>query len=343
VSAPGPATEAPVRVGGPWFEELERGQVFEDAPAMTLTAGHAALHQAVAGDRLRLALDAPLSRAVTGRDAPLVHPNLVCDVAIGQSTGPSQRVRGNLFYRGLVLARPVFVGETLRTRTEVVGLRQNRRRAGSSATGLVVLRIRTVNQDREPVLDFWRCPMIPLRDPDAETGHADDFEDIPQALDWSAVERAVPAGWRLEPLREAAPPPHHGDLSPGTIFVVEGGETITGAPELARLTLNIATAHTDATSSAHGRRLVYGGHTISVAAAHVTRAIPALATIVAWEGCDHLGPVFEGDVLRTELRLERTAPLDDGALAGLRALVSAVRDGHDPEPVLDWSFVALVA
>ena len=117
-----------VSVAGPWFEDFERGTVFSDAPGLTLTPGHAALHQAVAGDRLRLALDSELCRAVTGDDRLLAHPNLVCDVAIGQSTGPTQRVRGNLFYRGLVLERPVFVGETLRTRTEVVALKQNRRR-----------------------------------------------------------------------------------------------------------------------------------------------------------------------------------------------------------------------
>ena len=110
---------ARIEVGGPWFEDFERGQVFDDAPGLTLTEGHAALHQAIAGDRLRLALDAPLCREITGSDLALAHPNLVCDVAIGQSTGPTQRVRGNLFYRGLVLARPVFIGDTLRTRTEV--------------------------------------------------------------------------------------------------------------------------------------------------------------------------------------------------------------------------------
>jgi acyl dehydratase len=337
------AAAARAVVGGPWFEDFERGQVFDDAPGMTLTAGHAALHQAIVGDRLRLALDAPLSRAVTGRDAPLAHPSLVCDVAIGQSTGPTQRVRGNLFYRGLVLARPVHVGDTLRTRTEVVRLKQNRPRPGAPATGLVVLRVRTVDQDGQPVLDFWRCPMIPLRDPGAETGHEDGFEDIPQDLDPSAVARAVP-GWRLDVLRAAAPGPHHADLAPGASFAIEGGETVTAAPELARLTLNVAMAHTDATSTAHGRRLVYGGHTISVAAAHATRALPALATIVAWHGCDHLGPVFEGDVLRTVLEVTGTEPLaGGGGLATLRALVAAVRDGGDPEPVLDWRFVAVVA
>lgn len=334
---------APVLVGGPWFEELSVGEVFDEAPGLTLNYGHAALHQALVGDRLRLALDAALCREVTGHDRPLAHPNLVCDVSIGQSTGPSQRVRGNLFYRGLVLARPVYIGETLRTRTEIVGLKQNRRRPGAPPTGLVAMRIQTINEAGDTVLDYWRCPMIPLRDGDLQTGHADDFAAIPQALDPARLRAAIPERWRLEALRVAVPGPHHGDLEPGQTFRVEAGETVTGATELARLTLNVAFAHTDATGSAQGQRLVYGGHTISVAAAHATRAIPAIATIVAWHGCDHLGPVFEGDVLRTELTVvERLG----GGLAELRARVAATRsgaDGSQPEPVLDWSFVALVA
>jgi len=331
---------ARVVVGGPWFEELERGQIFDDAPGVTLTAGHAALHQALVGDRLRLALDAALCREVTSRDGPLAHPNLVCDVAIGQSTGASQRVRGNLFYRGLVLARPVFVGETLRTRTEIVGLKQNRRRAGAPATGLVAMRIVTTDEYGEPVLDFWRCPMIPLRDPDAETGHADDFGEIPQLLDRARVDAARPIGWRLDRLRAAVPGPHHGELEPGQTFVVEAGETVTSAPELARLTLNVATAHTDATASAHGQRLVYGGHTISVAAAHATRAIPGIATILAWKSCEHIGPVFEGDVLRTELSVQDRS---ERGVVGLRARVSSVRPSAEVAPVLEWTFVAVVA
>jgi acyl dehydratase len=337
-----PTASRRVSVGGPWFEELTPGQRFDDAPALTLTPGHAALHQAIAGDRLRLPLDASLSAAVTGHPQPLAHPNLVCDVAIGQSTGPSQRVRGNLFYRGLVLKRPVFVGDTLRTRTEVVTTKQNRQRADGQATGLVVLRIRTDNQHGERVLDFWRCPMIPLRDPESVTGQADSFDSIPSEIDDAVVRRAVPAGWRLDALRASAPGPYASDLLPGTVFDVDGRESVTAATELARLTLNVAMTHTDPTSSAHGRRLVYGGHTISIAAAHAARALPALATVLAWRSCDHLGPVFEGDVLRTQLHVDDIAPLDDGGLVGLRARVAAVR-GEGEEPVLDWRFVGLLA
>jgi acyl dehydratase len=335
-----------LRVGGPHFEDFEVGQVFEDAPALTLTTGHAALHQALLGDRLRLALDAELCAEVTGRREPLAHPNLVCDVAIGQSTGPTQLVRGNLFYRGLVLLRPVHVGDTLRTRTDVVALKQNRPRDDGSATGLVALRISTTDQHGELVLDFWRCAMIPLRDSRARTGHADAFDAIPEELDMARVEAAVPAGWSFAAYRERVPGEHFADLTAGAVYAIEGRDTVTTAPELARLTLNIARAHTDAGGSAHGRRLAYGGHTIAAAAAQATRALPNLMTIVAWRGADHIGPVFEGDVLQTELTVQALHPLDsaDAGLVALRAVTSADRGESDgPVEVLDWSFLGLMS
>ena len=124
---------------------------------------------------------------MTGADQALAHPNLVCDVAIGQSTGPTQRVLGNLFYRGLVLLRQVFVGDTLRTRTEVVALKQNRPRADGTASGLAVLRIQTHNQRGEPVLDFWRCPMIPLRDGSATPATPTASTRSPSELDLAEV------------------------------------------------------------------------------------------------------------------------------------------------------------
>lgn len=336
-----------VHVGGPHFEDFEIGQVFT-GPPMTLTDGHAALHQAIVGDRMVLSLDAGLGHAVTGRAEPLAHPNLVCDVSIGQSTEPTFRVRGNLFYRGLVVERPVHIGDTLRTTTEVVGLKQNRPRPDGTAGGLVALRIRTVDQHGEPVLDFWRCPMIPLRDPGLQTGHADRFESIPKELDMDAVRAAVPRDWSFRAARELLPGVHAGDLTAGTVYEIEGRDTITAGPELARLTLNVAKTHTDAGGSAHGHRLVYGGYTIAVAAAQATRALPNLLTILAWRGCEHTGPVFEGDILATELTLEAVEPVelpdDSCALLDLRAVVHAHRPGEEePAPVLDWRFIGLMA
>ena len=332
-----------VEVGGPFFEDLERGQIYE-APAMTLDEGHAAIHLAIAGDRLALPLDAGLSREVTGADTPLIHPNLVCDVAIGQSTVPTQRVLGNLFYRGLVLLRPVFAGDTLHTRTEVVALKQNRPRQDGSASGLAALRIQTENQRGDAVLDFYRCPMLPLRDPAAMTGHGDSFEAIPSELDPDRVRGALP-DWRYEALR-ARVPAEAADPSPGTVFAIEGRDTVTAAPELARMTLNLAMTHRDPAAGAHGRRLVYGGLTISIAAAAAATALPGLATILAWRSCEHSAPVFEGDVLSFEVELADRQPLQTGSatLADLRAVVHADRGSEEPpEQVLDWRFVGVLA
>ena len=82
-------------MGGPYFDDLEVGQVFDAAPSMTLTAGGAAVHQSIVGDRLRLALDAELATAVMGAPGLLAHPALVCDVAIGQTTLATQRVKAS--------------------------------------------------------------------------------------------------------------------------------------------------------------------------------------------------------------------------------------------------------
>ena len=74
----------PIEITAPYFEDFVRDQEF-DAPAVTLTGGHAALHQALTADRLRLPLDHHASRAVTGSALPLAHPLLITNLAIGQS------------------------------------------------------------------------------------------------------------------------------------------------------------------------------------------------------------------------------------------------------------------
>jgi acyl dehydratase len=192
--------------------------------------------------------------------------------------------------------------------------------------------------------------MIPLRDPEHDTGHADSFDDIPHEVDPAFLAETVASwGWRLDEFRKGTGShgPESTEVTPGTIFEIEGRDTVTSAPELVRATLNLAYTHSDPAVGAYDRRrLVYGGHTISVAGAHATRALPDLVTILAWRSCDHTGPVFEEDVLRTELTVENVYPLDEGVLYDLQAEVFAERGesvgtGADEEHVLDWRFIAL--
>ncbi|BBX24462.1 acyl dehydratase [Mycolicibacter terrae] len=320
---------------GPYFDELQVGQVFDAAPAMTLTAGAAALHQAILGDRLRLPLDAELSRVVTGATTPLAHPGLVCDVAIGQSTLVTRRVKANLFYRGLAFFRFPVIGDTLFTRTEVVGLKQNSARPGREPTGLVALRVTTIDQVDRLVLDFYRCAMLPLSPGASDTGHRDDLSTVGAGL---AAPPDVTAHWDAEEFRRRVPGPHfdHAEAGVKGAVLTSSGDVVSSAPELARLTLNIAATHHD--SRVAGQRLVYGGHTIGLALAQACRLLPNLVTVLGWKSCDHTGPVHEGDTLYSELHVESAA---DNVL-GLRSLVYAAgAAGETDRQVLDWRFTAL--
>lgn len=322
-------------VTGPYFDDLEVGQVFDAAPSMTLTAGAAAVHQSIIGDRLRLALDAELSAAVTGAPAPLAHPALVCDVAIGQTTLVTQRVTANLFYRGLTFHRYPVIGDTLFTRAEVVGLKQNSMKPGRPPTGLAALRMTTVDDVGRLVLDFHRCAMLSLSERAPDTGHADDMSTI--GNDQAPVLDPT-ADWNADAYRAKVPGAHFDAGLAGTVLH-SSADVVSSAPELARLTLNIAATHHDWRGG--GKRLVYGGHTIGLALAQASRLLPNMVTVLGWQSCDHTAPVHEGDTLYSELHVEDAVPLPDGrgGVLELRSVVYAV--GAPDQQVLDWRFTAL--
>jgi len=325
-------------IGGPYFDELEVGMVFDTAPALTLTEGLASTHRMIVGDRLRLPLDHGLSQRVSGSTAPLASPALVWDVAIGQSTLATHHVKANLFYRGLQFHRHARIGDTLHTRAEVVGLRQNADRADRAPTGLAALRVTCFDQRDDVVLDFYRCAMLPLG-PAPDPSRAIPDQDLSSIGPSTPPAWSAPAGWDLTPLRGRGSTP--GVKLVGKQFAVSG-DVVSSAPELARLSLNVAAVHHDERAS--GSRLVYGGHTIGIALGQATRAFPDMVTVLGWQSCDHTGPVAEGDTLTSLIEVVDAVPLPEGTALHLRSLVSAFA-GPDsaPRPVLDWRFVALIA
>jgi acyl dehydratase len=199
------------------------------------------------------------------------------------------------------------------------------------------------------VLDFWRCAMLPLRDQTRQTGHADELESVGHPADLASL-RALVGGWRLDRFARHAGGPRFSELRPGQSWLVAGGDVVSSATELARLTLNVAAVHHDA-AAAGGQRLVYGGHAIGLALAQAARSLPSILTVAAWHGCDHLGPVHEGDTLRSTVCVEQVDEIPGGALVHLRSLVRAEgpsaepgeADGGRTRDVLDWRYVAVVA
>ncbi len=150
------------------------------------------------------------------------------------------------------------------------------------------------------------------------------------------------AHWDGEVFRTRVPGPHF-DAGLAGAVLHSTGDVVSSAPELARLTLNIAATHHD--SRVGGQRLVYGGHTIGLALAQASRLLPNLVTVLGWESCDHTGPVHEGDTLYSELHVESAEASESahGGVLGLRSVVYAVSGsaGEPDRPVLDWRFSAL--
>jgi acyl dehydratase len=214
-------------------------------------------------------------------------------------------------------------------------MKQNSAKPGREPTGLVALRVTTIDQVDRPVLDFYRCAMLPLSPDAPDTGHADDLSVIGTGL---AAPADVTSHWDAEEFRRRVPGPHFGHAEAGVkgAVLTSSADVVTSAPELARLTLNIAATHHD--SRVAGQRLVYGGHTIGLALAQACRLLPNLVTVLGWQSCDHTGPVHEGDTLYSELHVESAT---DNVL-GLRSLVYAAGVADDAErQVLDWRFTAL--
>jgi acyl dehydratase len=327
-------------VAGPFFDDISVGDGFDGAPGVTLTDGLVASHRAIVGGRLHLASNVELSRQVAGK--VVAPPTLVWDVAIGQSTLVTGQAIANLFYRGLVLRAHPAIGDTLKTRTEIVGVRVLAAKPGRAPRGLVVMHIVTTDQTGAIVLDFYRCAMLPARSelPQSEVGNLEPQSSSPGQ---EAFEKAIES-WNLASFREAVPGPHFDAVRPGAIYRVETGDVVSSAPELARLTMNLAAVHHDSSASANGERLVYGGHTIGLAAAQISRALPGLVTILGWQTCDHIGPVHEGDTLYSEISVERCEKISAGGLVHLRSFVRARRHGAVAlADVLDWRLIGLMA
>jgi len=181
------------------------------------------------------------------------------------------------------------------------------------------------------------------------TGHSDELDFIPSDISSDALKGAVPASWDTNLFKELINGPHFNEVEKGHHFIIKARDTITNAPELTRLTLNLAKTHTDAGASVYGQRLVYGGQTISIAAAHIIRALPNVMTHIAWTHCNHTAPVFENDILRSEVTVKNKTPLDTGGgLVEVQINVFAERSETAPTSakdaqVLDWGLVVLMA
>ncbi|MEM7288484.1 MAG: acyl dehydratase [Actinomycetota bacterium] len=320
--------DQPLPPDGPYYDDLETGLVFPVPPPVTLDAGLVSAYRTIVGDHWAPGLDHRLGAALSGAAAPLVHPALVLVMSTGASTVATKRVIANLFYRDVILHRPVHLGQTLRTETRVLAMADASPKPGVAPRGKVLLGM-TTTADDEVVLEYQRCALLPCRG-EVTAGHADDLGPTANPLDLATYERAIPGHWKLDPLG----PTDGWDV--GQSRPDDLRDVVDNATGLVRLSHNLAAAHRDAERSPYPVRLVYGGHTVALAHTSLDRTVAGMATLLGWHSCNHTAPVFEGETLGFEHTLIEERVVDHGRIRAVRVVVDAERDGRSVT-VLDWT------
>jgi len=341
---------------GNFFEDFSLGRDFAHATPRTLTAGDSAVYTALYGARFALASSDEFARAVGLKAAPL-DDLLVFHVVFGKTVADvSLNAVANLGYAAGVLGAPVYAGDTLDAASTVIGLKENR----DGRSGIVYVRTLGRNQRRETVVDYVRWVMVPKRDPAAPAPEAV-VPELPDAVAAEALQ--VPAGFDAAGYDAvAAGSPLLWDAyDVGERIDHRDGVTVEEADHMAaaRLFQNSARVHFNRHAEKDGRfgrRIVYGGHVISIARALSFNGVANAFRIAAINGGRHVAPCFAGDTVYAWSEVVAKAALpgrsDVGALR-LRTVATKDRptnefpdrgaDGtYDPAVVLDFDYWALM-
>ncbi|MDT9594901.1 MaoC family dehydratase [Nocardioides zeae] len=279
---------------GNFFEDFSVGQVLEHATPRTITEGDRAAYGALYPTRFAIPSSAVFAASV-GLDPAPVEDLVAFHVAFGKTVPDvSLNAVANLGYAECRFHRPVVPGDTLRTRSEVIGLKQN----SNGRTGVVWVRSTATNQRDEVVLDWARWVMVHKRDHDAPAPET----VVPQLADAvAAQDLVVPAGLDLTAYDfAAAGEPHRfDDYEVGERIDHVDGVTITDAEHMlaTRLWQNTAKVHFSTEARPDSRRLVYGGHVISLARALSFNGLANAQLLAAINAGAHAAPAYAGDTV----------------------------------------------
>ncbi|APV51334.1 hypothetical protein BWI17_17565 [Betaproteobacteria bacterium GR16-43] len=304
---------------GWFFEDYALGRRYGHPTPRTITAGDCALYLALTGSRATVHCAEPVAKAL-GHPACPVDDLLVFHIAFGKTVHDiSYNAVANLGYANLRFLEPVYVGDTLRSQSEVIGLKQN----SNGQAGVVYVGSRALNQHGREVLSWGRWVMVAKRDPAAPAPAT----VIPaQAREVPASALVVPAFLKpgaLDPMATGGTRLWD-DYATGEVIDHPGGMTLEEAEHMlaTRLYQNTARVHFDALqakANAFGKRLVYGGHVISICRALSHDGLENAFAIAAINGGTHANPTFAGDTLYC-----RHVVLDRWAIPG-REDVGALR------------------
>ena len=341
---------------GRFFEDFHLGEEIAHATPRSVSEGDRALYMALTGSRFALNSSDEFARALGLPGAPM-DELLVFHLVFGRSVPDiSLNAVANLGYAGCVFGAPVYAGDTLTARSKVIGLKENSNRQ----TGVVYVRTGGTNQRGQSVLDYVRWVMVNKRDPDSPAPDPQ-VPNLPEAV--ALDDLVIPDGLSLGAYDAALAGSAHlwDDYAPGERIDHLDAMTIEEAEHqmATRLYQNTAKVHFNlqaAKEGRFGRRIVYGGHIMSLARALSFNGLANGFRVAAINGGRHVNPSFAGDTIYAWSQVLEKSELpgrrDIGALR-LRTVATKDRacadfplegpDGKpDPAVVLDLDYTVLM-
>ncbi|WP_366554892.1 MaoC family dehydratase [Aquibaculum sediminis] len=341
---------------GNFFEDFRLGEVLRHPTPRSVTEGDAALYLALTGGRFLLESSAEAARSHGLRAAPL-DDLLVFHLVFGKSVPQvSLNAVANLGYADCRFLAPVYAGDTLSAESRVIGLKQT----SSGDSGIVYVETLGRRQDGAPVLSFKRWVLVRKQDPESPAPETVVPELAPLV---AAEDLVVPTGLhgRDWDVGLSGSPHLWEDYAPVERIDHSDGMTLEEAEHqmATRLYQNTAKVHFDqllASEGRFGRRLVYGGHIISMARALSFNGLANGIRIAAINGGRHVAPTFAGDTLFAWSEvLEKWALPGRNDLGALRLRTLALKNRRaadfpdqdeagrpDPALVLDLDYTVLM-
>lgn len=334
---------------GRFFEDYSIGQILTHAVPRTVSGGERALYHALYPARHALYSSDSFAQA-SGLPASPIDDLAAFHVVFGKTVPDvSLNAVANLGYAEGRWLLPVYPGDTLRSESEVIGLKQN----SNGKTGVVYVRTRGLNQRDEVVMEYVRWVMVRKNNLDApapETVVPDLNKVVP------VDQLAIPAGLDFSNYNfDLAGDPHRwGDYEIGEQIDHVDGVTIEEAEHMiaTRLWQNTAKVHFDLTFRPDGR-LIYGGHVISMARALSFNGLANAQMIVGLNGGAHANPCFAGTTVKAWTEVLDKADTDAPGVGAIRLRLVATKGGapfelkdengkYKPDVLLDLDYWALM-
>ena len=282
---------------GNYFEDFRLGQQLVHATPRTVGEGDVALYTALYGGRFALVSADSFAQRLGLPQSPL-DDLLVFHIVFGKTVPDiSLNAVANLGYAACIFGVPVYPGDTLRTTSSVIGLREN----SNKQSGVVYVRSTGRNQNDETVLDYARWVMVRKRS-EAAASPGNEVPKLPALVTPDLLQ--TPEHLRFDDYDQAlaGSADRWGDYTAGEKIDHADGMTIEEAEHAlaTRLYQNTARVHFNQHSEKSGRfgkRLIYGGHIMSLARALSFNGLANAQRILAINAGSHVAPSFAGDTI----------------------------------------------